>query len=128
MWAEYLAGALRHTELGRRPAVGSRNREPVTVCTRRDTNMPCKRATQVFLAGESATPCDVLDAVGALLESTPCRIDANAFHRSRWTAFARLSITAGEIAGTHACALCKTLDAKIGGQMIRDPAFQLREC
>src|SRR5215831_8633933 len=89
--------------------------------------MPCKCRPQVFLPGESATPRDVLNSIVGLLERTSCGIDANAFNRSRWTSLARFSVAAGEIARTHTCALCETFDAKIGGQVLRDPAFQLRE-
>jgi hypothetical protein len=79
----------------------------------------------VFFAGESAAPRDILDSVVGLLESTPCGINANAFNCSRWTAFARLSVAAGEITGTHAGALCETFHAKVGGQVLGNPAFQL---
>src|SRR5262249_31249065 len=89
--------------------------------------MPCKGPPQVFFAGESAAPRDVLNSVVGLFESTSCGIDAQAFNRSRWTAFARFSVTAGEIAGTHAGALCETFNAKIGGQILRGPAFQLNK-
>jgi hypothetical protein len=76
---------------------------------------------------ESAAPHDVFDPLVRLLESTPCGIDANAFDRSGWGAFPRLSVLAGEIAGTHAGALGETFNAKIGGQILGDPAFQLPE-
>src|SRR5262245_24366162 len=86
--------------------------------------MPCKCRPQVFLAGESAAPGDVLDSIVGLLERTSCGVDANAFNRSRWTALTRLSVAAGKIARTHAGALGETFDAKIGGQVLRYPAFQ----
>jgi hypothetical protein len=88
--------------------------------------MPGKRHPQVLLAGESTAPCDFYPVVG-VLESTPCSIDPNAFNRSRWTAFARLSVAAGKVAGTHTCALGETFDAEIGSQVLRVPAFQLSE-
>src|SRR5262245_45054228 len=89
--------------------------------------MSGKCRPQVFFAGESAAPRDVLNSVVGLLESASCGIDANAFNRSRRTALARLSVATGEIAGTHAGPLGETFDAKIGGRVLRDPAFQLTE-
>jgi len=116
---------LRRVPAARHDGFDSRHREPIPVRTRCDADMSCKRRAQVFFAGESATPRDLLDSVVGLLERTSCGIDAHAFNRSGWTLFARLSVAAGEISGTHAGALCEAFNTKIGGQVFRDPAFQL---
>ena len=75
--------------------------------------MPGKRAPQVFFAGESAASRDVLDSIVCLLERTPCGIDANAFNRSCGTAFACISVAAGEISGAHSCAVGEMFNPKV---------------
>ena len=80
--------------------------------------MPREGAAHLLLIAETAAPRDRTDSVVGLLKSAPSRADTDALDRAGRAPFARFSVAAGEIAGTHACALCEPFHAKVRGQVL----------
>ena len=89
--------------------------------------MSRERTAQLLFVAESASSSDRIDSVVGLFERAPGGVDPEALHRSRRGPLADLSVAAGEIAGAHAGTLRETLDSKVLGQVLGDPAFQVSE-
>jgi predicted GNAT superfamily acetyltransferase len=85
--------------------------------------VPDERTPHVLFIAESTTPCDLFDSVAGFLKGAPRGVDPDGFHRASRGAFARLGVAACEVAGTHAGTLSEAFHAKIGGQILGDPAF-----